>query len=556
MSTLNVNTLRTAGGASPVLVAEIAKLTDVSAAAGALAASSGSSLVGYMPAGVGAVATTVQGSLRNYVCALDVLTEIEKNQVLGRTATTDVVVKINALIARVAAEGGGNIWFPPGVYPAGVTLVAKTGVKLEGAFGESVISGQTIETGTHIKWVGANGGTILNVYAVRYFTFEGFLLSANGRTGVTGILLDTDNIPGGAMNTFERFYIRDCLTGVQWGTTGISAGSKQNDGTIFRQFQIYSLIESGSKGFVLNSGNSAQYSTIENGGIVVNDVAVDVIVTNQLQLRRVVSGYKCATAFCRVSTGINILIEGCESENQGDRTDGKISSTSRFLHVVAPIEGYPVMDTTIVLMQNTINNPIVVEYPVRIVSTGDAWGTCWNPSNAVIPVTGTFTNGTSSCLALGNGKVTGAGWIPSVFVQLQDLHPEYGQFQKDVMSTPGYAYVLAPVNLAAAVNLATAVDCSGFGGKLWTDVTTSTGSGYGAGKRVYEVNGNKAILTLDESEVVIGQSGTGTRLRFAQLENIPTATSNGNAGQMISDGSYIYVCTATNTWVRAALSTW
>lgn len=35
-----------------------------------------------------------------------------------------------------------------------------------------------------------------------------------------------------------------------------------------------------------------------------------------------------------------------------------------------------------------------------------------------------------------------------------------------------------------------------------------------------------------------------------------TATSNGIAGTIRYDSSYIYVCVATNTWKRAAISTW
>ena len=35
-----------------------------------------------------------------------------------------------------------------------------------------------------------------------------------------------------------------------------------------------------------------------------------------------------------------------------------------------------------------------------------------------------------------------------------------------------------------------------------------------------------------------------------------TATDAGTAGEVRYDGSYIYVCVATDTWVRAALSTW
>jgi hypothetical protein len=35
-----------------------------------------------------------------------------------------------------------------------------------------------------------------------------------------------------------------------------------------------------------------------------------------------------------------------------------------------------------------------------------------------------------------------------------------------------------------------------------------------------------------------------------------TASSAGTAGQIARDASYIYVCTATNTWCRAAIATW
>ena len=35
-----------------------------------------------------------------------------------------------------------------------------------------------------------------------------------------------------------------------------------------------------------------------------------------------------------------------------------------------------------------------------------------------------------------------------------------------------------------------------------------------------------------------------------------TATSTGQAGDWAYDGSFIYVCTATNTWRRAAIAVW
>lgn len=64
MSTLNVNSLQTAGGISPVLTADIAKKSD-------LAASGGSVLVGHMPEGTGAVTTTVETKLHEKISVRD-----------------------------------------------------------------------------------------------------------------------------------------------------------------------------------------------------------------------------------------------------------------------------------------------------------------------------------------------------------------------------------------------------------------------------------------------------------------------------------------------------
>tara|TARA_R100000700_G_C3171119_1_gene145693 strand:- start:1664 stop:1948 length:285 start_codon:yes stop_codon:yes gene_type:complete len=35
-----------------------------------------------------------------------------------------------------------------------------------------------------------------------------------------------------------------------------------------------------------------------------------------------------------------------------------------------------------------------------------------------------------------------------------------------------------------------------------------------------------------------------------------TSSSTGTTGMIATDANYIYVCTATNTWKRAAITTW
>jgi len=54
----------------------------------------------------------------------------------------------------------------------------------------------------------------------------------------------------------------------------------------------------------------------------------------------------------------------------------------------------------------------------------------------------------------------------------------------------------------------------------------------------------------------IGLHVNGKILRLASGKNIGSAGATGNQGEICWDDSYIYVCTATNSWKRAAISTW
>ena len=48
----------------------------------------------------------------------------------------------------------------------------------------------------------------------------------------------------------------------------------------------------------------------------------------------------------------------------------------------------------------------------------------------------------------------------------------------------------------------------------------------------------------------------GNRIRVATAKTPASASDTGTAGEICWDASYIYVCTATNTWKRTAISTW
>lgn len=73
-------------------------------------------------------------------------------------------------------------------------------------------------------------------------------------------------------------------------------------------------------------------------------------------------------------------------------------------------------------------------------------------------------------------------------------------------------------------------------------------------------------LRIDSSGRLLVNTSTNTggallqvndnRIRIATAKTPASATDTGSAGEICWDTSYIYVCTATNTWKRAALSTW
>lgn len=50
-----------------------------------------------------------------------------------------------------------------------------------------------------------------------------------------------------------------------------------------------------------------------------------------------------------------------------------------------------------------------------------------------------------------------------------------------------------------------------------------------------------------------GPSGTSV-LSFVSVPATPT--SSGTTGQVAKDNSYLYICTATNTWKRIAWGAW
>ena len=192
--------------------------------AATLAASSGASLVGYLPAGTGAAATTVQTKLRESVSVKDF-------GAVGDGVSDDTSA-CQAAVNAVIAAGGGTVYFPTGTYllngaagadsyANGILIPMSTvgqhtaGVRLLGAGISSVIRG--------------NANNLCVVRASRNFTtIENLLIDGQGgggggaKTGVIGIgfipqsITQTTTLTDQSFGVVNGCSIQNCTEGIQF----------------------------------------------------------------------------------------------------------------------------------------------------------------------------------------------------------------------------------------------------------------------------------------------------------------------------------------------------
>ena len=81
----------------------------------------------------------------------------------------------------------------------------------------------------------------------------------------------------------------------------------------------------------------------------------------------------------------------------------------------------------------------------------------------------------------------------------------------------------------------------------------------------FATNGSPAVTIDSSGRLLVGTSSdsggallqvNGNRIRVSISKTPASATDTGTTGEICWDANYIYVCTATNTWKRTAISTW
>jgi hypothetical protein len=276
MSTINVNTLQTAGGLSPVLVSEIAKLADVSAVTTNLAASSGAGLMGF-------------DATLNYAAATlgaDVKASSINVKMFPWLAKGDGVTDDSAAL-QAAINSGFDLIFPSGTYPA-KTLTQATNFQRFYAHG-------------HVNIL-KNGNGVLLTSTGNYVEWDGIQFLGTGYTG--------DNV----LSTGEHPRFINCAS---YGTPGRPLKATGNHVQVLGTCGIYATTDATATGYDIEigvSGTATLYHQLlgvitsqSAGGILLIDTGSHVISGGQFGKLTIQAGTSPSGINGGISTGARIL---------------------------------------------------------------------------------------------------------------------------------------------------------------------------------------------------------------------------------------------------------
>lgn len=249
---------------------------------------------------------------------------------------------------------------------------------IQGSYGGKKFAGGVSDSnkGTVLLWTGAAGGTILRIFAAHHVLVQNLTLDGGSISGVTGILLDSDNNPPTHHVAIEHFNIYRCLTGIQWGTGALpDIPAYEVDKVQIFNGHIESG-QSGSRGIVVQGANKGQDSKIEAVTMTKVDTGIDLSggysyfnIKNCSFGTPVSRGQKNPGI---KSIGVaNLIIESGSSESGPPAGHGDVER----LFIYIPASPYNSGSVTTVLLNTRVNEPILVEGTVKILSIGNASGT-------------------------------------------------------------------------------------------------------------------------------------------------------------------------------------
>jgi len=477
-----------------------------------LAASSGTSLVGHIQSGSGAVARTVQAKLRETVSVMDF-------GAVGDGVTDDTAAVADA-IAAVKAAGGGVVNFPAGNY------------LLEGVAGaDGTKNGilipftQVYQETERVYLKGEGRSTILsagsnNMYLVRLSDnncrIDGFTFNANGKTSCTALGLVPENVTTNATVVYQTFnvvndlFINGFFNGIVFlsgvPVLGVDSGCWYNN---FSNIHIYSCLRgiyfqgmSGHSGSnTRNFFQGIRIGQVTNTGIQIDDGSTNVFVGVHME------GILTGTSPSSSPTAIRIANTGLSGlDNNSNKFFGCIqeSCTVSLNNANASSEFYGCEFPTPYSMVLTANPKIMIGSDSSITPQFLPGYVFQNGSqiagipNNVLNATGAATN----LLEVNRQtEVTGPGGSPSLFSYAYDYEVTgvYLVTRGGYVNSSNYAmrssYWYETVQGTFVESATKILDVSA-GGVTWTsDTVGRTGGGVGNVFVSIEVSKAAAIFT-------------------------------------------------------------
>lgn len=141
-------------------------------------------------------------------CVLDWIPPSEVAAIRNYTSTTDLTAYINQAIAAVAANPGGRLWFPAGLYPIASTIGQSDlrNIIICGDGGRDL--SYLANSGTVIKFTGTGSGSIMNLRENRSVVIEHiqFVYTSASFTGTCFDCATVINSGNGSMFNWVQFY--------------------------------------------------------------------------------------------------------------------------------------------------------------------------------------------------------------------------------------------------------------------------------------------------------------------------------------------------------------
>lgn len=344
-------------------------ISDVTGLSSALAAASA-----FQQAGTGATTRTMQDKARERLSLADFISAADLATAVSRSAEVEISTPLANAIAQATALGGAEIYIPAGSWKTTSTIIVdEPSIDIIGAGGDGNHDASSPNTGTTIRWRGADGGEIMRVQS------KGLA----GSPTISGGSLRNLKLSGGNVNTaaiglliasvrgwtFENITIYETTGRAVYVTVQpLGAEARDTQKCLFRHITVRMLlsVSASGVGFELagDSGANASFNIFEHCDVLHQDGA----------------GYKLVTADNNMFTQCRAFRptgSGYGVEVHGNNTAGFESNSNTFYGLSPSAGGVKLFGTTTYTVPS--KNTVFYVYDVAngasmpTVETGASW---------------------------------------------------------------------------------------------------------------------------------------------------------------------------------------